>query len=107
MRTAARDTDPIAAAEPARAGHEPAKPPITMLLSLRRFSPTVYTPRYVATPRAMKPEVRGLSRNHARTRPVAMRAALNPSTFCGGRGPPLGGARGGGRGPWGATGPAT
>src|SRR2546426_7190990 len=86
-----------AAADPARAGHDPANPPITMLLSLRRFSPTVYTPRYVATPRAMKPEVRGLSRNHARTRPVAMRAAPNPSTFCGGGvRPTRGGPRRGG-----------
>src|SRR2546427_11452410 len=73
-----------AAADPARAGHDPANPPITMLLSLRRFSPTVYTPRYVATPRAMKPEVRGLSRNHASTMPVAMRTTRKSSTYCSG-----------------------
>ena len=63
------------------------------MLSLLRFSPIVYTPRYVAAPRAMNPAVSGLSRSHETARPAAMRAVPNPRTFWGGWIRPIGRAR--------------
>src|SRR2546428_14189986 len=44
MRTACRLIEFATAADPASAGHEPANPPMTMLLTWVRLSPTVYTP---------------------------------------------------------------
>src|SRR5437763_9586861 len=53
---------PVTAAQPTSGGNDPASPPMTMLLTVRRLSQSVYTKTYHSVPPMVRAAARGLVR---------------------------------------------